>query len=42
MCSASFRKSLNGLDSMKVDGLNAFDKLEEIIDCLESLGMTNT
>jgi hypothetical protein len=38
-CTASFRKSLKGLDSMKVDGLNAFEKLEEIVDNLESLGM---
>jgi hypothetical protein len=38
-CSASFRKSMKGLDSMKVDGLNSFDKLEEIVKTLDSLGL---
>jgi len=36
-CSASFRKSLKGLDSFKVEGIEAFDKLEEILDSLESV-----
>jgi hypothetical protein len=39
-CSASFKKSMKGLDSMKVDGLNGFDKLHEIVETLESLGLS--
>jgi hypothetical protein len=31
-CGASFRKSLRGLDSMKVDGINGFEKLEHIVE----------
>ena len=38
-CGASFRKSLKGLDSMKVDGINGFEKLEEIVECLNSNGL---
>jgi len=36
-CSASFRTSLKGLDSYKAEGLEAFDKLEEIVEALESV-----
>jgi hypothetical protein len=35
-CEASFRKSLQGLDSIKVDGINGFEKLEEIVESLVS------
>jgi hypothetical protein len=38
-CGASFRKSLKGLDSMKVDGINGFEKLESIVEELESYGL---
>jgi hypothetical protein len=38
-CPASFRKSLQGLDSMKVDGINSFEKLKEIVESLESNGL---
>ena len=38
-CGASFRKSLRGLDSMKVDGINGFEKLEHIVESLESNGL---
>jgi hypothetical protein len=39
-CTASFKQSMKGLDSMKVDGLNGFDKLEEIVETLEPLGLS--
>ena len=37
-CTASFRKSMKGLDSMKNDGLNGFEKLEKIVESIDSLG----
>ncbi len=36
-CGASFRKSLRGLDSMKVDGINGFEKLEHIVESFNGL-----
>ena len=38
-CGASFRKSLKGLDSMKVDCINGFEKTEEIVKILNSNGL---
>ncbi len=31
-CAASMRKSQQGLDSMKVDGINGFQKLKQILE----------
>jgi hypothetical protein len=38
-CSASFRKSMQGLDNMKADGLDSFDKLESLIQTLANFGL---
>lgn len=39
-CKASFRKSMQGLDNIKADGLDAFDKIDEIIKSLKDFNLS--
>ena len=40
-CSASFSKSLKGLDNMYADGLDAFDKLEDLFQLCSNIDQMN-
>ena len=42
VCSASTRKSLQGLDTCTADGSEAFENLEEVVDKLYDAGLSDS